>query len=79
MLIERGANVSAVENTWKMTPLHYLASYASTQRSHGHWTDDDYLSNFQFRFSVFYRKTAKFYFTSTAVKVLIKQNYFAII
>lgn len=49
MLIEKGADVNAVENTWKMTPLHFLVIY-DQRRNRAHWTEDDTLSNLQFQF-----------------------------
>lgn len=48
MLIEKGANVNAVDR-WNMTPLHYIVLFDSEERGHENWTDDDYLSKFQFR------------------------------
>lgn len=51
MLIEKGANEGAVDETWNMTPLHYLAildSSKSAKPEYSDWTDDDTLSNLNF-------------------------------
>lgn len=40
MLIEKGANVNAVENKQKRTPLHYMAMDSETL------SEDDQLGNF---------------------------------
>lgn len=48
LLIEKGSNVIAVENKWKWTPLHYIASIKSSSHAHEDWTEDDRLSNFNF-------------------------------
>lgn len=48
MLIEKGANINAVEDRWKMTPLHYVARAEAARHHQDHWTEDDYLSKFRF-------------------------------
>ena len=48
MLVERGANVNAVdgnERLFKMTPLHYIALFDTSNRGHEDWTEDDRCSN----------------------------------
>lgn len=47
-LIEKGANVNAAENKWKMSPLHYVATLDPSFDGHEHWTEDNSLSNFNF-------------------------------
>lgn len=47
-LIEQGSNVNAAENRDGMTPLHYIASFNSSNHNHKDWTEDDRLSNFDF-------------------------------
>lgn len=49
MLIEKGANVNAVDYC-KITPLHNLVALDTLSHGHEDWTEDDYLSNFQFQF-----------------------------
>lgn len=44
LLVEKGANVNAVENDKKMTPLHYIALYDPSSQNKD-WTEDDSLSN----------------------------------
>lgn len=53
MLIEKGANINAVESRWKMTPLHCIALVEAARRHQDHWTEDDYLSKFQFQLCFF--------------------------
>lgn len=57
LLIEKEANVNAVESRGKMTPLHYIAAFDSSAYStysaldssiHKNWTKNDYLSNSNF-------------------------------
>lgn len=45
LLIEKGANVNALENIYKMTPLHFIVLLDSSKPGHKDWTDNDYLSN----------------------------------
>lgn len=47
MLIEKGANVNAVDDG-NRTPLHRIAYAEYPQRDHAGWTEDDYLSKFNF-------------------------------
>lgn len=47
MLIERGANVNAVDAE-KNTPLHYIAAMDNDFGGHEDWTEDDSLSNSNF-------------------------------
>lgn len=53
MLILKGANVNVAERKRQMTPLHYIALYDSSFRGYEDWTEDDYLSNYQFRLRYF--------------------------
>lgn len=53
LLIEKGANVNAVENTWSMTPLNLLVA-RDEDRNQEYWTEDDTLSNSNFSFICFW-------------------------
>lgn len=46
MLIEKGANVNALDKRGK-TPLHYIASFNYSHRGLDHWTEDDISGNFK--------------------------------
>lgn len=51
LMIEKGADVNAVENKLKLTPLHIIASYQSMGGYFDYdWNEDDSLSNFPFHF-----------------------------
>lgn len=52
MLIEKGLNVSAVEDKRHMTPLHYIAYYDFSRRGQDDWTEDDTLSKFTVSFDL---------------------------
>lgn len=55
LMIEKGADVNAVENKLKLTPLHIVASHQSMRGYYDHeWNDDDSLSNFPFHFFCFW-------------------------
>lgn len=45
LLIEKGSIVNVVENRWKYTPLHLIASMDTSSLDDYHWTEDDQLSN----------------------------------
>lgn len=47
LLIKKGANVNAVENRWKATPLHYIALVEAARYHQNYWTEDDYLRKFE--------------------------------
>lgn len=53
LLIEKGANVNAVEKTWNMTPLHFIALFDRERNEFKNWTEDDSLSNFTQNFKFF--------------------------
>lgn len=50
-----GADVNAVENRWKMTPLHYIAFVEAANSHQNDWTEDDYLGNFHSIRAIFYQ------------------------
>lgn len=47
-LIEKGANVNAVDDSFNMTPLHFIAVVDSSRSKYPNWTDEDGLSKFPF-------------------------------